>query len=101
MEDHTTATFSETAAHHATVTDSSDDEIPDGPNPQPYLSERTAERQQPTPEVGLPDPRAAQLDLFTDDEILPVFEADLDLPGLPVAPAVSGTDSACHGGPHD
>jgi putative transposase len=97
MEDHTTATCSETAA----VTYTPSDEIPNAPHPQPHAAKCAAEMQQPAPSGPAPKPSAAQLDLFTDDETLPVFEADLDLPGLSVASAVAGTDSPCCGGPHD
>ena len=34
-------------------------------------------------ESAAPDPAAALLDVFTDDETVPVFDADLDLPYMP------------------
>ena len=46
------------------------------------------------PEVRpLPDATAGQLDVFTDDEILPVFEAALDLP-RPLAPTPASANGA-------
>jgi len=41
-------------------------------------------RQMPTGASAAPDPAPAQPDTFTDDEGLPVFEATLDLPRVPV-----------------
>ena len=41
-----------------------------------------------------PDARLSGPDAFTDDEILPVFEADLDLPHMPVADAVAAKDTS-------
>ncbi|MHB8656200.1 MAG: Mu transposase C-terminal domain-containing protein [Terriglobia bacterium] len=48
----------------------------------------------PPPEVHpMPDAPAGQLDVFTDDEILPVFEAGLDLPCSLIAPAAPASDA--------
>jgi hypothetical protein len=38
-------------------------------------------------------PGAVRPNLFQDDEILPVYEADFDLPHLPLAAAGSGRDA--------
>lgn len=44
----------------------------------------TRQRKQVTAEViPLPDPATAPPDALTDDEVLLVFEADLDLPYVP------------------
>src|SRR5271157_479723 len=55
------------------------------PETQPHLTDGTGRRQQPPAEASPARRPTAQPDAFTDDEILPVFEADLDLPHLPVA----------------
>ncbi|MBZ5617755.1 MAG: Mu transposase C-terminal domain-containing protein [Acidobacteriia bacterium] len=85
MEDHATAAVSEVAS-----TESVSDGIPDRPETHAaHLTDGTAGGQQ-TPAEASPARRlAARHDAFTDDEILPIFEADLDLPHLPVASHVA------------
>jgi Mu transposase, C-terminal len=85
MEDHATAAVSEVAS-----TDSVSDGIPDRPETHPaHLTHGTAGCQQPPAEASPARRLAARHDAFTDDEILPIFEADLDLPHLPVASHVA------------
>jgi putative transposase len=53
---------------------------------QPHLAEDTGEPPKPPTEPGPPaEPPPARRDAFADDEILPVFEAALDLPRLSAA----------------
>ena len=53
---------------------------------QPHPPEGTGERPKPPAEPGRPsEPPPARRDAFADDELLPVFEADLDLPRLSAA----------------
>src|SRR5260370_40704272 len=53
---------------------------------QPHPAEDAGERPKPPAEPGPPpEPRPARRDAFGDDEALPVFEADLDLPRLSAA----------------
>ena len=52
----------------------------------PHPAEDVGERSKPPAEPGPPpEPPPARRDAFADDEILPVFEADLDLPRLSAA----------------
>jgi putative transposase len=49
----------------------------------------------PSEEVANPpawDPPQVRVDVFDDDQTLPVFEADLNLPRPPIAPAVTTKD---------
>jgi putative transposase len=75
MEDHATATALEVVSTEAVGNDT-----PDCSENQPGLPDGT-EGPQRAP--------AARPDAFTDDEILPVFEADLDLPHLAVAGVIA------------
>ena len=93
LEDHTRATLSEQAAHQPAVTDPPGDEVPSGPDTQPHLTDRAADSRKPGPEASPAPEPVARLDVFTDDEILPEFEADLDLPRSPVATAVAGNNA--------
>src|SRR5260370_14243995 len=53
---------------------------------QPHPAEDTGERLKPPAEPGPPpEPQPARRDVFADDEVLPVFEADLDFPRLSAA----------------
>ena len=53
---------------------------------QPHPAEDTGERPKPPAEPGPPpEPQPARRDAFADDEVLPVFEADLGLPRLSAA----------------
>jgi hypothetical protein len=53
---------------------------------QPHPPEGTGERPKPPAEPGRPsEPPPARRDALADDELLPVFEADLDLPRLSAA----------------
>lgn len=69
MEDHTNATASVALKRSAAAS------APSSPDADPL------------------NPPAARPDIFTDDEILPVFEANLDLPRLPVPAAVTARDN--------
>ena len=46
-------------------------------------------RRRPTAEASPASPPVARPDAFADDEILPVFEADLDLPHPVVASVIA------------
>ena len=88
MEDHVAATASEVASTHPVG-----DGAPD-PATQPHLTNGIWERQKP-PAVASPssEPSAARPNAFADDAVLPVFEADLDLPHPPVAAAIAEDDA--------
>jgi len=85
MEDHTPATATEmvspglvsnsSAEHQETIPRRTDD----AGNP----------RQQPVETPSAPDPLPALLEAFADADILPVFEADLDLPHLAMSVTVA------------
>jgi len=93
LEDHTRASLSERVAHQPVVTDPAGDEVPSGPDMQPHLTDRAAGSREPAPEASPAPESIARPDVFTDDEILPVFEADLDLPRSPVATAAAGNNA--------
>lgn len=80
MEDHTSSTPWEQAADHPQLTDSHGviRKVPSNAcQPHPHAADSAWEDQrQSSQSTTAPDPRS----LFTDDEILPVFEADLNLP---------------------
>lgn len=51
-----------------------------------HAADDAAEHPQPPAEVApAPKPSSPRCDVFVDDEVLPVFEADLDLPRLSAA----------------
>lgn len=80
MEDYTTATSEVTSTEY----------VGSG---NPESRDDAGERQKPPAgESPAPKPPACP-NAFTDDEILPVFEADLDLPHLAVAGAVTATNT--------
>ena len=80
LQDHTIANVSD-VANIGPVCNG----IPDRHGTQPELSDDTGRRQRPPAELKpAPEPPTASLDTCVDDEILPVFEADLDLPYLAV-----------------
>ncbi|MGA2372333.1 MAG: Mu transposase C-terminal domain-containing protein [Candidatus Korobacteraceae bacterium] len=87
-EDHTNATLS------MAVNVSADASAPDCPDAQPRLPGCAAQTRQPWPDAdAAPDPIATWSDTFTDDETLPIFEADLDLPRVPVSATVPAKDT--------
>jgi putative transposase len=81
LEDHTARTTSDEVSTEIVV-----DGTANPRETQPHPAEDTGERPKPTAEVGpIPTPLSPRCDAFADDEILPVFEADLDLPRLSAA----------------
>ena len=98
MEDHTSATISETAALQSAVSVSVGDEVPNRPETRPRLTEDQA----PSSEARLAStPTSVRIDAFADDEILPVFEAGLDLPRARIAAAASEKDATAWKKPDD
>jgi putative transposase len=81
MEDYTTATTSEVA---------STEPVGSG---NPESQDDAGERQTPPAGASPASKVPACPNAFTDDEILPVFEADLDLPHLAVAGAVTAKNT--------
>ena len=81
MEDHTAGTTSDVVSAEIVG-----DSAANRRETQPHPADATGEH--PKPPAGV-DPAAeqpsARCDAFADDEILPVFEADLDLPHLSAA----------------
>jgi len=81
LEDHTAVTTSGTVNPEIVGEGTRDPQ-----ETQPHPAEDTEERPKQLAEPGpRPEPPPARCDAFTDDEILPVFEADLDLPRLSAA----------------
>lgn len=68
---------------------------PDSSQGRSYLADRTVEDQQ-MPAEGSPAPTARTVGpaAFTDDEVLPVYEADLDLPHQPTPDAAATKDTS-------
>jgi hypothetical protein len=64
-------------------------DTPDCSENQPGLPDGTEGPQRAPAEASPAPSPAARPDAFTDDEILPVFEADLDLPHLAVAGVIA------------
>jgi putative transposase len=90
MEDHTSATTSEAATLQPALSVPAGDEDPRGPETRPRLIDPSTKCQEPSSEVRLASTSTSgRLDTFADDEILPVFEAGLDLPGARIAAAVA------------
>jgi putative transposase len=84
MEDHARTHPSDRSTTQAALTGPPDGELPS-----------RSSMHQPLEVRPVPDATAGQLDVYTDDEILPVFEAALDLP-RPLAPtpaSVKGTSA--------
>jgi putative transposase len=89
IEDHTGATSSAGAIQAVSETNPSDFDA------RSHLSDPAGEGQQKPAEANpAPDPSAAAPDTFTDDEVLPVYEADLDLPRVSVNTAVAAQDAS-------
>jgi putative transposase len=85
MEDHTTATVPGVVGTEPTL----DPAAPDNLGTRAHLAHGRVERRQPLAGASAaPDQPTVPPDTFTDDTILPVFEASLDLPQRPVAAAV-------------
>ena len=84
MEDHATTTVSEAANGRL-----AGDDTPDLSEMQTCLPAGTEGRRRPTAEASPASPPVARPDAFADDEILPVFEADLDLPHPVVASVIA------------
>jgi hypothetical protein len=81
MEDHTAGTTSDIVSAEIVV-----DGTVNHPDTQPYPADDGGERPKPTAKVApTPERPSARCGAFVDDEILPVFEADLDLPRLSAA----------------
>jgi putative transposase len=81
LEDHTAGTTSGAVSAEIVA-----DVTRDPRETPPHPAEDVGERSKPPAEPGPPpEPPPARRDAFADDEILPVFEADLDLPRLSAA----------------
>jgi len=97
MEDYTTASLPEPAANQPALADPPGVESAGMQTP---VAQQTEASSPTSPEFApLPDTTAGRLSIFTDDEVLPVFEAALDLPRSSIAPAApidsaSGTEDA-------
>jgi hypothetical protein len=90
LADHTGAGFSEQGASQLYLAGPPGDEGAGGQSMHHPLPEGTAESAQASPGVcPVPDETNSRLSVFADDEILPVFEAGLDLPRSPIATADS------------
>ena len=88
LEDHTGASLSEQGASQPALPGSPGDGGPVGSGVHGPPPQETKEGSPPSPKVRpTPDEPAVRRDAFTDDEILPVFEAGLDLPRSPIATA--------------
>jgi putative transposase len=83
MEDHSGASVSKREANQPGLTAPPDDESGSSSGMHDPLSEHTENGLHPSP---VSDAVVGSPSLFTDDEVLPVFEAALDLPRSPVAP---------------
>jgi hypothetical protein len=100
MEDHSSASLSEREANQPALTGPPGEEMGSGSGMHPPLADQTEEGAHRSQEVRPASGAAADSSgLFTDDEVLPVFEAALDLPRSPVAPKApaerfSGTEEA-------
>jgi len=87
MEDHSSASLSEREANQPALTGPPSEETASNSGMHPPLADRIEEGAHRSPEVRpASDAAAGSSALFTDDEVLPVFEAALDLPRPPVAP---------------
>ena len=94
LEDHTKAILSERATNQPALTGSPSGELPRGSGMYPPLTEQTEEDAHPSREVGsAPDRTAGHPSVFADEEILPVFEAALDLPHSPKTAAPANSTS--------
>jgi putative transposase len=89
LEDHTGATTSAGAIQAVREAN------PSGFEARPHLSDPAGEGQQKPAEANPAlAPCAAAPDAFTDDEVLPVYEADLDLPRVSVNTARAAQDAS-------
>jgi putative transposase len=89
MEDHTIA-----ATHQPAPTGPPTNEGLGGLDVERHLTDDKADCQQPSSEATpLTLAPSSRLELFSDDEILPVFEAGLDLPQPPASTALVGKDA--------
>jgi putative transposase len=98
MEDHARALISERAVNQSALTGRPDDESASSPGMHSPSTEQT--KADPPPSLAgrpAPDEMASRLDIFTDDEILPVFEADLDLPRSLITRAVPARGASATG----
>ncbi len=96
MEDHTGGDLSERGANQPLLTSLPGEERASTADMHHLFQEQAEEGQHRPPEVRpVQDATAGQLGVFADDEILPVFEATLDLPRpLTPTPASANGDSA-------
>jgi putative transposase len=98
MEEHSSGSLSERETNQSALTAPPAAETASNSSTHPPLAGQKEEGAHSSPEVSpAPDARAGSSGLFTDDEILPVFDAALDLPrssAAPKAPAkpVSSTE---------
>ena len=84
MEDHTAGTTSDVVSAEIVG-----DSAANRRETQPHPAEVTGERPKPPAGASPSANRPACPNAFTDDEILPVFEVDLDLPRLGVAGVIA------------
>jgi len=89
LEDHTKATLSERARNQLALAGSPSDDLPNSSGMRLPLMQQTQENAHASRGVGVPDTTAGRPSLFADEEILPVFEAALDLPHSPIKTAAS------------
>jgi len=90
LEHHPGASLSERGASQLALPGPPSGEGINGQGRHDPLREETAEGSHPSPEVcPAPDKTASRLSVFIDDEILPVFEAGLDLPRSPITTAAA------------
>ena len=89
MEDPTKATLSEQARNQPALAGSPNDDLPSSSGMRLPLTQQTQENAHASRGVGVPDTTAGRPSFFADEEILPVFEAALDLPHSPIKTAAS------------
>ena len=82
MENYTTATTPEAASAEPVSSGNPESRDDAGESQRPAAGENPAPKPPTCPHA------------FTDDEILPVFEADLELPNLTVASALTAKDTS-------
>jgi len=95
MGDHTSASLSEREANQTTHTGPPGEDIASSPGMPPPLPHQTEESAHRSPEIRSTSVTGAgSSGLFTDDEVLPVFEAGLDLPRSPATPKAPTQDAS-------
>lgn len=87
LENHTCTSLPERAVSQAALLGPPADEVASRLSMPPPFEQKTAASPPAVAQLGpTPDATAGRLSVFTDDDILPVYEAGLDLPRSPTVP---------------